>query len=107
VAALRRALHEDPDFAVAAADLAALRGEETGVPTGAVNVWERHHVEVVLAAARGHSCRAVDLLREHLSAVGCDPVATAIVAGAAGVEPLDDLRRGLPGCHRQGAPGGP
>jgi len=42
--------------------------------------WERHHNEVVRTAASGDSKRAVDLLREHLAGVGCDPLAFRIVA---------------------------
>jgi hypothetical protein len=61
-----------------------------------LRAWERHHIEVVGAAASGQPRRAVDLLRDHLSADGCDPIATTIVLGAAREEPLDDLRASDP-----------
>ena len=41
--------------------------------------WERHHIEVVRAAAAGNHSRAADLLREHLASLGCDPLALRIV----------------------------
>jgi hypothetical protein len=91
-AALHLARTADPGFAVAAADLAVLDG--TPIPTRrrTLRAWERHHIEVVGATASGHASRAVDLLRDHLSADGCDPIATAIVlAAAGGAEALDDL----------------
>ena len=45
----------------------------------------------------------LDLLREHLASVGCDPLALRIVTELrcrAGLrDGLDDLRGRLPGCH--------
>ena len=103
VAALRGALRADPGFVVAAADLSALAPAPDGTgeapPTAPLRAWERHHVEVVNAAAGRDARRAVDLLREHLSMVACDPVATAVVVDAAPGEALDDILAGLPGCH--------
>ena len=61
--------------------------------------WERHHVEVVDAAAAHLVTRAVDLLREHLASGGCDPIATAIVLEAMGGEGVDDLASAHPHCH--------
>jgi hypothetical protein len=103
VAALRGALRADPGFAVAAADLAALAGGAPGDPALTLHGWERHHLEVVAAAAGHNPRRAVDLLREHLSAVVCDPVATAVVLDAATDEPLEDILGELPSCHRPAA----
>jgi hypothetical protein len=107
VAALRAAVRADPGFVVAAADLAALApGAGDAVAARAatpLRAWERHHVEVVAAAAGRDARRAVDLLREHLAVVTCDPVATAVVVGAAAGEALDDILDRLPGCH--GRPG--
>jgi hypothetical protein len=105
VAALRGAVRADPAFVVAAADLSALSAEpdavtSAGAPAMArLRAWERHHVEVVTAALRRDARHAVDLLREHLSVVSCDPVATAVVVGAAPGEALDDILDGLPSCH--------
>jgi hypothetical protein len=64
---------------------------------------ERHHIEVVRAAAAGNVHRAADLLREHLASVGCDPLARRIVTDLlqrighpAG---LKDVGGPVPGCH--------
>jgi hypothetical protein len=65
--------------------------------------WERHHTEVVRTAASGNARRAIDLLREHLAGVGCDPLAVRIVAQfqlpGAPEDDFEDLVRRLPGCH--------
>jgi hypothetical protein len=106
VAALRMAMASDPHFAVAAADLAALAAVAPAAAPAALHTWERHHIEVVRTALGGETARAIDLLRDHLSAVGCDPIATTVVLDAARGERLGDLRDGLPGCHAPaGAPG--
>jgi hypothetical protein len=101
--ALRLAVTADPDFALAAADLAAITGTPGRHPGRRPMNWERHHIEVVTAAAAGHVTRAADLLREHLANVGCDPLAVRITTGLR--EPmardgdLDELASQLPGCH--------
>jgi DNA-binding GntR family transcriptional regulator len=58
---------------------------------------ERHHAEVISAAATGDAVRAAGQLREHLANVGCDPLAHRVAAY---------LRQGtwattdrLPNCH--------
>ena len=65
--------------------------------------WERHHIEVVTAAAAGHVTRASDLLREHPASVGCDPLAVRITARlrepTAMDDDLEELASQLPGCH--------
>jgi hypothetical protein len=79
-AALRLALIADPAFGLALVDLLALNGASSQhLSCGQMN-WERHHIEVVRAAASGDAVRAADLLREHLANVGCDPLAHRIVA---------------------------
>ena len=107
--ALRLAVTADPGFALAAADLAALTGTP-GLPPGRRPMnWERHHIEVVSAAAAGHLTRASDLLREHLANVGCDPLAVRITTGlrvpTARGDDLDELASQLPGCHAIPWPG--
>jgi len=52
--------------------------------------WERHTTRFVRTAASGDSKRAVDLLREHLAGVGCDPLAFRIVAQLRQSEGTDD-----------------
>jgi hypothetical protein len=101
---LRLAVLADPGFALAAADLAALNGAQPTRATPSLRAWERHHMEVVTAAADANARRAVDLLREHLTVVACDPIATVVVLGAGGQERLDDILEKLPGCHPQPAP---
>lgn len=77
---LRRALLEDPFFAVARADLDALTESPLAhLDTTALHPWERRHVEIVTAASAEHLHRADDLLRDHLADVGCDPLALAAV----------------------------
>jgi DNA-binding GntR family transcriptional regulator len=101
--ALRGAITADPDFALAAADLAAITGAPGLPPSRRPMNWERHHIELVTAAAAGDITRASDLLREHLASIGCDPLAVRITARlrAANAEDDDfkDLASQLPGCH--------
>lgn len=61
-------------------------------------------MEVVTAAADANARRAVDLLREHLTVVACDPIATVVVLGVGSQERLDDILEKLPSCHPQPAP---
>jgi len=109
--ALRLAVTADPDFALAAADLAAITGTPGHHPGRRPMNWERHHIEVVNAAAAGHVTRASDLLREHLASVGCDPLAVRITAGlrepTARDDDFEDLASQLPGCHAILWPGSP
>jgi hypothetical protein len=101
--ALRLAVTADPDFALAAADLEAITGMPGRHPGRRPMNWERHHIEVITAAAAGHLTRASDLLREHLASVGCDPLAVRITARLrtpmAKDGDLADLVSQLPGCH--------
>jgi hypothetical protein len=107
--ALRLAVTADPDFALAAADLAAITGTPGRHPGRRPMNWERHHIEVVTAVAAGHVTRASDLLREHLANVGCDPLAVRITTRLrepmATDDDLDELARQLPGCHATPWPG--
>lgn len=109
--ALRLAVAADPDFALAAADLAAITGTPGRYPGRRPMNWERHHIEVVTAAAAGHVTRASDLLREHLASVGCDPLAVRITARleepVARDDDLENLASQLPGCHATPWPGSP
>ena len=101
--ALRLAVTADPDFALAYADLAAITGTRSRQTGRRPMNWERHHIEVVTAAAAGHVTRASDLLREHLADVGCDPLAVRITTRprkpAARDDDLENLAAQLPGCH--------
>jgi hypothetical protein len=103
VTALRHAVTADPTFRLAIADLGAFTGTSSGAPGGRQMNWERHHIEVVRAAAAGNLGRAADLLREHLAGVGCDPVALRIVTElrqrAGQLDGLDDLTGHPPDCH--------
>ncbi len=103
-AALRLAVHADPTFGVAMADLCAITGTAGDGPSGQQMNWERHHIEVVRTAASGDAGRATDLLCEHIASVGCDPLAVRIAAQLQPVgapdEDFQDLVRRLPGCHR-------
>jgi hypothetical protein len=106
VGALRSSLDVDPAFAVAASDLRGVGGEAApGCAGRPMTTWERHHCEIVLAAAGGPT-RAGLLLREHLAEVGCDPIALRIVADAvrqSGVpDAVDDLIEAVPSCHGGG-----
>ena len=109
--ALLLAVTADPDFALAAADLEAIIGTPGRHPGRRPMNWERHHIEVVSAAAAGHVTRASDLLREHLAGVGCDPLAVRITARLrepmAKDNDLEDLASQLPGCHATPWPGSP
>jgi hypothetical protein len=109
--ALRLAVTADPDFALAAADLAAITGTPARPPGRRPMNWERHHIEVIAAAAAGHVTRASDLLREHLASIGCDPLAVRIIARLqepmASDDDFNELGGQLPGCHAtpwQGSP---
>ncbi len=101
--ALRLAVHADPAFGLAVADLGALAGTASQVPSRQQMNWERHHIEVVATAATGNARRAVDLLREHLAGVGCDPLAFRIAAmlrqPAGKNDDFENLASQLPGCH--------
>jgi hypothetical protein len=101
IAALQRAIEVDPTFPVATADLDALTGASTSVSRSArMTTWERHHIEIVTTAARGGSDRAASLLREHVSEVGCDPLALRIVHDAlADPNAVADLLAERPPCH--------
>ena len=107
--ALRLAVEADPAFKLALADLDALTGTSADHHGRRQMNWESHHIEVVCTAALGNGKRAADLLREHLAAVGCDPLASRIVAHlrhTAGTH--DDVRYlpGQPGCHSTQWPSG-
>ena len=84
-------------------DLAAVTEAPSAPPDSQQMSWERHHIEVVGTASTGDVNRALDLLREHLASVGCDPLAFRIVAhlscpmGNSG--DLDDIAGRLPACH--------
>jgi hypothetical protein len=101
--ALRLAVHADPAFGLAAADLGAMTGTVSQGPSHQQMNWERHHIEVVTTAATGNARRAADLLREHLASVGCDPLAFRITAmlrqPAAKNDDFESLASQLPGCH--------
>jgi hypothetical protein len=103
VPALRRAVNADPAFALAVADLDAITRALPSPISGHQMNWERHHIEVVRAAAAGNFSRAADLLRDHLASVGCDPLALRIVADLGQrmgrLEGLDDLTGEGPRCH--------
>lgn len=110
-AALRHAVEADPAFELALADLDAITGTSGRRHSRGQMNWERHHIEVVRTAAFGNAKRAVDLLREHLAGVGCDPLAVRIVAQAlqsAGMDDgFEDLAAQLPDCHPARWPGSP
>ena len=101
--ALQLAVSADPAFGLAVADLNAITGTASQGPSRQQMNWERHHIEVVAAAAAGNARRAADLLREHLASVGCDPLAFRIVAvlpqPAAKNDDFENLASQLPGCH--------
>src|SRR5258708_38984251 len=52
--ALRLAVNADPAFGLAAADLGAITGTASQDPSRHQMNWERHHIEVVAAAATGN-----------------------------------------------------
>jgi hypothetical protein len=101
--ALRLAVHADPAFGLAVADLDAITGTASQGPSHQQMNWERHHIEVVHAAATGNARRAADLLREHLASVGCDPLAFRIAAmlrqPTGKNDDFENLASHLPGCH--------
>jgi hypothetical protein len=111
ITALRHAVEADPAFELALADLDAITGTSGQRHSRGQMNWERHHIEVVRTAASGNGRRAVDLLREHLAAVGCDPLAFRIVAQMRKPAGLDDdfesLAGQLPDCHSTRWPGFP
>ena len=111
VTALHFAVEADPAFELALADLDAITGTSAERPGHRQMNWERHHNEVVRTASSGDSKRAVDLLREHLAGVGCDPLAFRILAQLRQPEGTDDdfenLARQLPGCHPSRWPSSP
>jgi hypothetical protein len=101
--ALWLAVNADPAFGLAVADLDAITGSASQGPSRHQMNWERHHIEVVAAAAAGNARRAADLLREHLASVGCDPLAFRIAAmlrlAAGKNDDFENLASQLPGCH--------
>jgi hypothetical protein len=101
--ALRLAVEADPAFELARADLDAITGTSGQRHSRGQMNWERHHIEVVRTAAAGNGQRAADLLREHLAAVGCDPLAFRIVAWLRQPEGSDEdfenLAARLSHCH--------
>jgi hypothetical protein len=101
--ALWLAVDADPAFGLAAADLEAITGTASQGPSRQQMTWERHHLEVVAAAAAGNARRAADLLRGHLASVGCDPLAFRIAAmllrPAGKNDDFENLAHQLPGCH--------
>jgi len=102
ITALRRAVSADPAFGLALADLAAITGTAARSPGQRQMNWERHHIEVVRAAASGNAVRAADLLSEHLASVGCDPLAARIAVQLRqpiGMDEFVNLAGQLPSCH--------
>ena len=100
--ALRRAVNADPAFGLALADLGAITGAASRGPSHRQMNWERHHIEVVRAAASGNAVRAADLLSEHLASVGCDPLAFRIAVQLRqpiGTDEFVNLAGQLPSCH--------
>lgn len=95
--ALRLAVTADPGFGLAVADLDALDGTTSQKPSSRQMNWERHHIEVVSAAAADDAVRAADLLLEHLANVGCDPLAYRIAAHLRQSTRVTADR--LPSCH--------
>jgi hypothetical protein len=111
ITALRLAVEADTAFGLALADLDAITGSSGQRHSRGQMNWERHHIEVVRTAASGNGKRAADLLREHLAAVGCDPLAFRIVAQLRQPEGMDDdfenLASRLPHCHPTRWPSSP
>jgi hypothetical protein len=109
--ALRLAVDADPAFELAHADLDAMTGTSGQRHSRGQMNWERHHIEIVRTAASGNVKRAADLLREHLAAVGCDPLAVRIIARIrqpAGTDDyLENLAGQLPDCHPTRWPSSP
>jgi len=100
--ALRGAISADPAFGLALADLEAITGTAARDPGHRQMNWERHHIEVLRAAASGDAVRAADLLSEHLASVGCDPLAVRIAAQlrqpTGADEPVTSAGQ-FPSCH--------
>ena len=111
ITALRLAVEADPEFELALADLDAITGTSGQRHRRRQMSWERHHIEVVRTAASGNGKRAIDLLREHLAGVGCDPLAFRIVAHmrqSMGMDDeVEDLAGQLPDCHPPRWPSSP
>ncbi len=108
--ALRLAVEADPAFELALADLDAITGTSARSHIRRQMNWERHHIEVVRTAVIGDGTRAADLLREHLADVGCDPLASRIVAhlrqpGGMG-DDVENVAGQLRGCHATQWPSG-
>jgi hypothetical protein len=103
VTALRLAVTADPAFGLAVADLDAITAAPPRRISGRQMNWERHHIEVVQAAAAGNLSRAADMLREHLASVGCDPLAMRILTDLQQrlehQGDFDDLHRRSLDCH--------
>jgi hypothetical protein len=97
VVALRLAVIADPVFGLAVADLGALTRTAGLAPGRGQMAWERHHIEVVTAAANGDALRAAGLLREHAANIGCDPLAALIVAHLR--KSTQGMTDRLPSCH--------
>ena len=87
-----KALECEPSFAVASADLELLAGTGPAPTAIGTHAWERHHIEIVRSVQAGDRQRAVALLADHLLTLGCDPIATRIVAP-------DDHGYRRPECH--------
>jgi hypothetical protein len=111
ITALRHAVEADPAFELALADLDAMTGTSGQRHSRGQMTWERHHIEVVRTAASGNARRAADLLREHLAGVGCDPLASRIIAQmrqSIGMDgDFEDLAGQLPDCHPTRWPSSP
>jgi len=111
ITALRLAVEADPAFELALADLDAMTGTSGQRPSRGQMTWERHHIEVVRTAASGNAERAADLLREHLAGVGCDPLASRIIAqmrqSIGTDDDFEDLAGQLPDCHPTRWPSSP
>jgi hypothetical protein len=111
ITALRLAVEADPAFELARADLDAITGTSGQRHSRRQMNWERHHIEIVRTAAAGNGQRAADLLREHLAAVGCDPLAFRIVTQTRQPAGTDDdfenLAGQLPACHPTRWPSSP
>jgi hypothetical protein len=103
VTALRLAVTADPAFGLAVADLDAITATRPRRISGRPMNWERHHIEIVQAAAAGNLTRAADMLHEHLASVGCDPLAMRILTDLQQrlehQGDFDDLHRRSLDCH--------
>lgn len=97
--ALREALDADPGFVIADAALAALELGERGTNGSPGTSWERRHIDIVAGARSTQPERAVDLLRDHLLDVGCDPIASLVVSAFVKPGEVTDLLADAPRCH--------